>query len=259
VWRGDTRWDGDPEVPPPAGEIQTERAVDEIIGDKLESKGVLLKGGTMLDMTIIQPAPSKKNRGKSRDPEMNQTKKGNQLYFWMQVPVGAYVNSGVVHTVSVTADAPDIGELSSLLREDDRAVFGYVAYMRKRFNRAARAAGGFWVWPWRRHRNAPLARDSDGAIAICLQSAVGSNTFFDLWYVNSDRRKFDSGDWRRTPPRYSHDWADQSVRKSLRISGWGEALRLKSSNSGNSKSFNRGLLIIWPTFPRNYPNRTPER
>ena len=48
------------------------------INDVLEAHGALLKGGTMVDATIIHASPSTKNRDKQRDPEMHQTKKGNQ-------------------------------------------------------------------------------------------------------------------------------------------------------------------------------------
>ncbi len=117
----------------------------ETINAVLEERGALLKGGTMVDATIIHAAPSTKNRAKARDPEMHQTKKGNQWYFGMKVHVGADVSSGTVHTVSVTpANAPDISEMPNLLREDDRAVFGDAAYVNKDFKRAARQAGVYW-------------------------------------------------------------------------------------------------------------------
>ena len=115
------------------------------INDVLESRGALLKGGTMVDATIIHAAPSTKNREKKRDPDMHQTKKGNQWFFGMKVHVGADVNSGTVHTVAVTpANASDIGQLPNLLREDDRAVFGDAGYVHNTFKRAARKAGVLW-------------------------------------------------------------------------------------------------------------------
>ncbi|WP_086135650.1 IS5 family transposase [Methylocaldum sp. SAD2] len=115
------------------------------INDVLEQKGLLLKGGTMVDATIIHAAPSTKNKGKARDPEMHQTKKGNQWFFGMKVHVGADVNSGLVHTVSVTpANVSDLSQLPNLLREDDRAVLGDAGYVNNTFKRAARKAGVFW-------------------------------------------------------------------------------------------------------------------
>jgi IS5 family transposase len=115
------------------------------INDVLEARGLLLKGGTMVDATIIHAPPSTKNQNKSRDPEMHQTKKGNQWYFGMKIHVGADVDSGVAHTVSVTpANVADITELPKLLREDDRAVFGDAGYVNDHYKRAARGAGVYW-------------------------------------------------------------------------------------------------------------------
>ena len=116
-----------------------------IINDMLEERGLLLKGGTMVDATIIHAPPSTKNRDKQRDPEMHQTKKGNQWYFGMKIHVGADVNSGLVHTVSVTpANASDISQLPELVREDDCAVFGDKGYVNNQLKRLARKAGLFW-------------------------------------------------------------------------------------------------------------------
>jgi transposase, IS5 family len=116
-----------------------------VINETLEARGLLLKGGTMVDATIIHAAPSTKNEDKRRDPEMHQTKKGNQWYFGMKIHVGADVDSGLVHTVSVTpANTADVVELPVLLREDDRAVFGDKGYVNNEYKRLAREAGVFW-------------------------------------------------------------------------------------------------------------------
>jgi IS5 family transposase len=115
------------------------------INNVLEDKGLLLKGGTMVDATIIHASPSTKNKDKARDSEMHQTKKGNQWFFGMKVHVGADINSGVVHTVSVTpANVSDINQLPQLLREDDRAIFGDAGYVQNQYKRAAREADVFW-------------------------------------------------------------------------------------------------------------------
>lgn len=116
-----------------------------VINDVLESRGMLLKGGTMVDATIIHASPSTKNEAKARDPEMHQTKKGNQWFFGMKVHVGADIKSGLVHTVAVTpANAADISQLPCLLREDDRAVLGDKGYVNNAFKKAARQAGVYW-------------------------------------------------------------------------------------------------------------------
>lgn len=128
-----------------------------VISDTLEARGLLLKGGTMVDATIIHAPSSTKNQARQRDPEMHQTKKGNQWYFGMKIHVGADVNSGLAHTVSVTpANASDISQMPNLLREDDRAVFGDKGYVNNTFKRLARKAGVFWGVSLKASKQHPL-------------------------------------------------------------------------------------------------------
>jgi IS5 family transposase len=81
----------------------------------------------------------------------------------MKVHVGADVNSGVVHTVSVTpANASDLSQLPILLRKDDQAVFGDKGYENNTFKRAARAAGVFWGGSVEGSAEALLGRRPEG-------------------------------------------------------------------------------------------------
>jgi len=117
----------------------------QLINELLHSRGCLLKGGIMVDATIIHASPSAKNRNRQRDPEMHQAKKGKQWYFGMKVHVGADAQSGLVHTVGVTpANVADVCALPELLREDDRAVFGDNGYVNNGLKRYAGRAGVFW-------------------------------------------------------------------------------------------------------------------
>jgi transposase, IS5 family len=128
-----------------------------VINDTLEHRGLLLRGGTMVDATIIHAPASTKNERKKRDPEMHQTRKGNQWYIGMKIHVGADLNSGLAHTVSVTpANASDISQLPHLVREDDRAVFGDKAYVNNRLKRLAREAGVFWGVSLKASKQHPL-------------------------------------------------------------------------------------------------------
>jgi IS5 family transposase len=116
-----------------------------LVHDMLAERGALFKGGTMVDATIVHASGSTKNKARRRDPEMRQTKKGKQWYFGMKIHVGADVNSGLAHTVSVTpANASAVSQLPCLLREDDRAVFGDRGYVNNTLKRAARKAGVYW-------------------------------------------------------------------------------------------------------------------
>ncbi|GHU18074.1 hypothetical protein FACS189475_02960 [Betaproteobacteria bacterium] len=110
----------------------------ETINKELSQQGLLLSGGTMVDATLIHAAPSTKNKARERDPERHQTKKGKQWYFGMKIHVGADVQSGLVHTVGVTAaNTADISALPHLLRKEDRAVFGDKGYVNNQFKRHA--------------------------------------------------------------------------------------------------------------------------
>jgi transposase, IS5 family len=76
----------------------TKGLFDEV-GAMLEEYGLLMRQGTIVDATIIAAPPSTKNKQKARDPEMHQTRKGNQWHFGMKAHIGVDVTSGLVHTV----------------------------------------------------------------------------------------------------------------------------------------------------------------
>ena len=102
----------------------------EAIGQLLESKGCMMRGGTIVDATIIQAPSSTKNASGERDEEMHQTKKGNQWYFGMKVHIGVDAGSGYTHTLTVTpANAHDITQASELIREDDETVYGDAGFI----------------------------------------------------------------------------------------------------------------------------------
>ena len=67
----------------------------------LESRGLRLREGTIVDATIIEAPSSTKNRAGARDPEMRQTKKGNQYHFGMK-HIGVDADTGVVHSLATT-------------------------------------------------------------------------------------------------------------------------------------------------------------
>ena len=92
--------------------------------------GHMMKGGTIVDATIIDAPSSTKNADKARDPEMHQTKKGNEWRFGMKCHIGVDVGSGLVHTITVTpANRHDITQAASLIREDDEVVYGDSGYL----------------------------------------------------------------------------------------------------------------------------------
>src|ERR1700704_3688925 len=105
------------------------RALFDEVGAMLEERGLLMRQGTIVDATIIAAPPSTKNRKKARDPEMHQTKKGNQWHFGMKAHIGVDVASGVVHTVTGTAaNEADINQTAALLHGREEAVFADAGY-----------------------------------------------------------------------------------------------------------------------------------
>ena len=101
----------------------------EVVNGHLSSKGLLLKRGTIVDATIISAPSSTKNATGERDPEMHQTKKGNQWYFGMKAHIGVDMESGLVHTVQTTpANAADVTEVANLLHGEESVVHADAGY-----------------------------------------------------------------------------------------------------------------------------------
>ncbi len=96
---------------------------------RFDRAGLIMHGGTIVDATIIAAPSSTKNQEGKRDPEMHQTKKGNQWYHGMKVHSGTDAGSGYVHTITGTAaNVHDIDEAAKLIREDDVVVYGDSGY-----------------------------------------------------------------------------------------------------------------------------------
>lgn len=117
----------------------------EAINAHLSERGLLLKEGTLIDATIIAAAPSTKNKDRQRDPEMHQTKKGNQWFFGLKGHIGADASSGLVHSVHATAaNESDVAHAHQLLHGQELHVFadgGYTGVEKRPEIKAAKEAG----------------------------------------------------------------------------------------------------------------------
>ncbi len=101
----------------------------QTVNELLQAKGLLLKAGTVVDATLIAAPSSTKNASGERDPEMHQTKKGNQWHFGMKAHIGVDADSGLVHTVRGTAaNVNDVVEANSLLHGQESDAFGDAGY-----------------------------------------------------------------------------------------------------------------------------------
>ena len=111
-------------------ESRAGEAMFEAINGVLEANGLIMHGGTIVDATIISAPSSTKNQDKARDPEMHQTKKGNEWRFGMKAHVGVDAGTGYVTKVTATpANVHDIAETAKLIRSDDEVVYGDSGYL----------------------------------------------------------------------------------------------------------------------------------
>jgi transposase, IS5 family len=117
------------------------KALFEQVNRRLASRGLKVAGGTIVDATIIAAPSSTKNEAKARDPEMHQTRKGQQWYFGMKLHIGVDSRTKLIHSMTTTAanvhDAKRAGEAitrvaASLLHGAETRVYGDQAYRGQR-------------------------------------------------------------------------------------------------------------------------------
>lgn len=106
----------------------TQKILSDVV-EYLNERGLMLRTGTIVDATIINASPSTKNKQKARDPEMHQTKKGNQWYFGMKAHIGVDARNGLVHSVYTTAaNVHDIVAAEHLLHGEEEFALGDSGY-----------------------------------------------------------------------------------------------------------------------------------
>lgn len=99
------------------------------VGQQLQGRGLKVGTGTIVDATIIGAPSSTKNQDKARDPEMHQTRKGQQWYFGMKLHIGVDSRTGLAHSAVVTAaNVHDKHPLPDLLHGSEQRVYGDSAY-----------------------------------------------------------------------------------------------------------------------------------
>jgi Transposase and inactivated derivatives, IS5 family len=112
--------------------LEKHRLGDQLFGEinaYLAERGLKVAGGTIVDATIIAAPSSTKNEKQERDPEMHQTKKGNQWYFGMKGHIGVDSKTGLIHSAAVTpANTHDSQAIEHLLHGNETRVWGDSAY-----------------------------------------------------------------------------------------------------------------------------------
>jgi IS5 family transposase len=101
----------------------------ETVKAYLKDRGMEMRQGTIIDATLIAAPSSTKNNARERDPEMHQTKKGNQWYFGMKVHIGVDKETGLIHSVETTAaNVHDLTPAAKLLHGEEEVVYADAGY-----------------------------------------------------------------------------------------------------------------------------------
>jgi IS5 family transposase len=151
----------------------TQRIFEEV-NALLRERGVLLREGTIVDATIMAAPPSTKNRAKTRDPEMRQTKKGNAWHFGMKAHIGVDAASGVVHTVVGTAaNVADVAQAHALLHGEEKTAHADAGYqgVEKRAEVVTRFGQVRWYVAAKRGRIKAMAEGRRKTLAQAFETA----------------------------------------------------------------------------------------
>jgi transposase, IS5 family len=171
-----------------------------LVNDLLRDKGLMLRSGTVVDATLIAAPSSTKNASGERDPEMHQTKKGNQWHFGLKAHIGADADSGLVHTVIGTAaNVNDVVEANSLLHGAETDAFGDAGYQgaSKRPNANPDVAWHVAMRPGKRKlldKSTPLGRSPSRSRRSRQASVPRSSTRSGSSSASSDSPRCGTGD-----------------------------------------------------------------
>ncbi len=145
----------------------------EDINAHLESQGLKLRERTIVDATITLAPSSTRNRTGERDPEMHQTKKGNQWHFGMKVHIRVDSDTGIVHSMSVTAaNVHDVTETHNLLHGGETVVWGDAGYQGVHNMEESLGFSVEWLVAMRPGRRPTLEPGSGEALAEKVKASV---------------------------------------------------------------------------------------
>ncbi len=180
-----------------------------VINGYLGDRGLSLRQGTLVDATLIHAPSSTKNKDGKRDPEMHQTKKGNQYYFGANAHIGADDESGLVHSVVVTAaNVADVTQVAKLLHGEENVVCADAGTPGSRSAKNTLGARSFGRLP----PAAALTTSTENAVFCTRRSAKSrrprprfaprSSIRFGSSNASLAMKKCAFGAWPRTPRRW---------------------------------------------------------
>jgi len=154
------------------------------IQEELSGQGLILKEGTIVDATIIEAPTSTKNCRGERDPEMHQTKKGNEWHFGMKMHIGVDESLGLIHSVETTsANEHDITQAEKLLHGEEKRVWGDAGYqgIHKRAEHESRDVD--WLIGMRPGKRATLKDGDPRSGAEASKASVRAKVEHAFFYI----------------------------------------------------------------------------
>ena len=160
----------------------------EEINRHLATQGLRLREGTIVDASIIEAPSSTKNGAGERDPQMRQTKKGNEWHFGMKVHIGVDSETGVVHSMSATsANVHDVTEAHRLLHGREKRVWGDAGYQGVAKRDENRGLEVEWRVAMRPGRRRQLERGSEAAVEERRKASIRAKVEHPFLWV---KRRF---------------------------------------------------------------------
>jgi len=156
----------------------------ESVLEHLDRQGLKLHEGSIVDASIISAPTSTKNKSGTRDPDMHQTKKGNEWHFGMKMHIGVDESLGLIHSISTTsANAHDITETHNLLHGKEKRVWGDAGYtgVEKREEHETREVD--WFIAMRPGKRSSLPKRSPLAAAEKTKASIRAKVEHVFFYV----------------------------------------------------------------------------
>ena len=160
------------------------KVVFDTVNQHLASQGLILKEGSIVDATILSAPSSTKNAAGERDPEMRQTKKGNQWYFGMKMHIGVDDALGLIHSLETTsAEVHDVVVADKLLHGKEKSVWGDAGYLGIEKRKEHERRGTRWQIALRPGKRAQLPEASPLAKAERIKASVRAKVEHSFFYI----------------------------------------------------------------------------
>ncbi len=160
------------------------KVVFDTVNQHLSSQGLILREGSIVDATIIAAPSSTKNERGERDPDMHQTKKGNQWHFGMKMHIGVDDSLGLIHSIATTsAEVHDLSIADKLLHGKEKRVWGDAGYLGIEKRKEHQQRKVTWQIAMRPGKRAHLPEASPLSQAERIKASVRAKVEHPFFYI----------------------------------------------------------------------------